>query len=57
MMATALEKELKLIRQRLDSIEEALSEQMSETDKKALEEALEEHHQGRTIPFVRTRKH
>ncbi len=33
MMATSLEKELRLIRQRLDSIEAALAEEMSEDDR------------------------
>ncbi len=56
MMGTALEEELRLIRQRLDSIEEVLSEQVSESDKKAYEEALREHKEGKTVPFVRTRK-
>ena len=56
MARMSLERELRLIRQRLDSIEEALAEEMSEDDKKALEEALEEHREGRTVPFVRTRK-
>lgn len=55
-MATRLEKELRLIRQRLDSIEETLAEEMSEDDKKARAEALKEHKEGRTIPFVRKGK-
>ena len=53
MMATSLEKELRLIRERLDSIEDALAEEMSEDDKKAHTEALKEHEEGKTIPFVR----
>jgi hypothetical protein len=53
MMATALERELRLIRERLDSIEEALGEEMSEDDKHARTEALREHKEGKTIPFVR----
>ncbi len=53
MMATSLEKELRLIRQRLDSIEDALAEEMSEDDKKARAEALKEHREGKTVPFVR----
>ncbi len=55
-MAASLEKELRLIRQRLDSIEETLAEEMSEDDKKARAEALKEHKAGRTIPFVRKGK-
>ncbi len=53
MMATMLEKELKLIRERLDSIEEALGEEMSEDDKTARTEALKEHREGKTVPFVK----
>ena len=53
MMATSLEKELRLIRERLDSIEDALAEEMSEDDKKAHTEALKEHKEGKTVPFVR----
>lgn len=56
-----LEKELGLIRQRLDAIEEALGEEMTVEDKAALHEALKEHRQGRSIRFKparsRTRKH
>ena len=54
-----LEKELKLIRQRLESIEEALAEEMTNDDKRALEEALKEHREGKTIPFTKpkVRKH
>ncbi len=54
-----LEKELRLIRQRLESIEEALAEEMTDDDKQALEEALKEHREGQTTPFtkLRTRKH
>jgi RNA binding exosome subunit len=55
-MATALEREPKLIRKRLDSIEEALSEEMSEDDKRAYAEAIHEHMEGKTVPFVRSRK-
>lgn len=53
MMATTLEKELRLIRERLDSIEEALGEEMSEDDKSARTEALREHKEGKTVSFVR----
>ncbi len=56
MAATRLERELRLIRQRLESIEETLGEAMSAADKKALEEALEEHKQGKTILFAKARK-
>lgn len=52
MMATTLEKELRLIRQRLDSIEDALAEEMSEDDKRARAEALKEHREGKTVPLV-----
>lgn len=50
MMASALEKELRLIRERLDSIEDALAEEMSDEDNKARSEALKEHKEGKTIP-------
>ncbi len=53
MMTTSLEKELRLIRQRLDSIEDALSEEMSAGDKKARADALKEHREGKTVPFAR----
>jgi hypothetical protein len=53
MMATSLEKELKLIRERLDSIEDALAEEMSEDDKRARAEALKEHKEGKSVPFAR----
>lgn len=55
-MVTSLEKELRLIRQRLDSIEDVLSEEMSSSDKKARAEALKEHSEGKTVPFVRKNK-
>jgi len=55
-MATALEKELRLIRERLDSIENALAEEMSEDDKKARADALREHKEGKTVPFTRKTK-
>jgi len=55
-----LEKELHLIRKRLEAIEEALGEEMTTDDKKTLEEALQEHREGKTTPFTsyrtRTRK-
>ena len=53
MMATSLERELKLIRQRLDSIEDVLSEEMSSSDKRPRAEGLKEHREGKTVPFVR----
>jgi hypothetical protein len=46
-----LEKELHLIRERLEAIEAALGEEMTADDKKALEEALKEHREGKTVPF------
>ena len=55
MMATGLQKELRLIRQRLDSIEDALSEEMSADGKRARAEALKEHREGKTAQFVRKR--
>ena len=45
----ALYGEIKLIRLRLEALEEMLSEEMGEDDKRALEEALEEHKRGETI--------
>lgn len=53
MMETSLEKELRRIRQRLDSIEDVLAEEMSEDDKRARAQALKEHREGKTVPFVR----
>jgi len=48
----AMRGELKLIRAKLEALEEMLSEEeVSEEDKKALEEALEEHKRGKTIPL------
>jgi hypothetical protein len=55
-METGLEKELNLIRRRLDSIEEVLSEEMSDGDKKAYAEAIKEHREGKSVPFVRPSK-
>ena len=55
-----LERELHLIRERLEAIEEVLGEEMTADDKKALEEAMKEHREGKTITFrphrPRTRK-
>lgn len=56
MMATSLERELRMIRERLDSIEDVLAEEMSEDDKKARAEALKEQKEGKTVPFVRNSK-
>jgi hypothetical protein len=60
MSRLVLEKELHLIRERLEAIEEALGEEMTADDKEALEEALKEHREGKTVPFrphgSRTRK-
>ena len=52
MAQTQVEKELKLIRQRLESIEEALAEEMTEDERQALREALKEHMSGKTVPFT-----
>jgi hypothetical protein len=46
-----LEKELHLIRERLEAIEDALGEEMTVDDKKALEEATREHREGKTVAF------
>lgn len=42
-----LEKELLLIRERLEAIEQALGEEMTVDYKKALQEAMKEHREGR----------
>lgn len=55
MSKLVLEKELSLIRQRLRAIEEVLGEEMSLNEKEALDEALKEHREGRSIPFKATR--
>jgi hypothetical protein len=57
MATTQLQRELRLIRERLESIEEVLSEEMSLDEKRALREAVNEHKQGKTVPFNPTRKH
>ena len=54
-MATTLEKELRPIRERLNSIGDALGEEMSKDNKRARAEALREHREGKTVPFVRDR--
>lgn len=51
-----LEKELNLIRHRLDAIETALGEEMMADEKAELEEALKEHEQGKSIQFRRGRR-
>jgi len=43
MSRVILERELNLIRQRLEAIEAALAEEMTTKDRAALEEALKEH--------------
>lgn len=57
MSQTRLEKELKLIRQRLDAIEEALGEEMTKEDKRLLKDALREHREGKSTPFNKVRQH
>ena len=57
MAESKLERELKLIRQRLESIEEALGEEMTSDDKQALEDALEEHREGKTQILIIRIKH
>ncbi len=57
-MATIqLGRELKLIRERLESIEEALSEKMTADEGRALREALREHRLNKTLPFPHSKKH
>jgi len=51
MSRLVFEKELHLIRRRLEAIGEALAEEMTADDKKALQEPLEEHREGKTIAF------
>jgi len=53
----SVQKELRLIRQRLEAIEEVLGEEMSKSDKRDLEQALREHREGKLIPFGKVRKH
>ena len=56
-----LERELTLIKRRLEAVEEALAEEMSADDKAALEESLGERGMGKSVPFKairrRTRNH
>lgn len=60
MSSATLERELSLIRQRLEAIEEALAEEMTANDKASLDEALKDHREGKSLPFTvgrpRTRK-
>ena len=56
MTRAVLEKELNLIRHRLDAIEIALGEEMTADEKAELEEALKEHEQGKSIQFRRSRR-
>ena len=61
MTKVILERELTLIKRRLEAVEEALAEEMSADDKAALEEPLREHGMGKSVPFKairrRTRNH
>lgn len=56
MAKAVLEKELSLIRHRLDAIETALGEEMTMDEKADLKEALEEHEQGQSIQFRQSRR-
>jgi hypothetical protein len=56
MSQSTIEKELKLIRQRLEAIEEVLGEEMSEDDKRDLKEALAEHRRGKSGPYEKVRR-
>jgi len=51
MSRLVLEKELGLIRQRLQAIEDALGEEMTAEEKAALEEAVKEHRKGKSVLF------
>jgi len=55
MSRLVLERELHLIRERLEAIEDALGEEMTGDDKQALDEAMKEHREGKTIAFRPTR--
>jgi hypothetical protein len=61
MSKVILERELILIKRRLEAIETVLAEEMSTDDKAALQEALREHRLGKSIPFKairpKARKH
>jgi hypothetical protein len=56
MSQASIAKELKLIRQRLDAIEEVLAEEMTEDDKRDLKEALAELKRGKSLSFNKVRK-
>jgi len=56
MTRAVLEKELNLIRHRLDAIEIALGEEMTADEKAELKEALKEHEQGKSMQFRRGRR-
>jgi hypothetical protein len=55
MSRLVLEKELHLIRRRLEAIEDVLAEEMTADDKKALTEALKEYREAKSIPFKPSR--
>ena len=55
MSKVILGREPRLIRRRLEAIEEALAEEKSADHKAALQEALREHRSGKRIPFKATR--
>jgi len=48
--------EIRIIRMKIEAIEEILGEEMSEEDRKALKEALEEHRRGLTVPLEEVEK-
>lgn len=48
--------EIRIIRMKIEAIEEILGEEMSEEDRRALEEALEEHRKGLTVPLKEVEK-
>ena len=48
--------EIRIIRMKIEAIEETLGEEMSEEDRKALKEALEEHRRGLTVPLEEVEK-
>ena len=56
MTRAVLEKELNLIRRRLEATETALGEEMTTHKKAELEEALEEHRQGKSVRFRPSRR-
>jgi hypothetical protein len=56
MTRAVLERELNLIRHRLEAIETALGEEMTADEKAELKEALDEHKQGKSIQFRPSRR-